>query len=51
MQNVEQLSQLFTEYPEQLGTTVLQMDFAGTVEAVGDGVTDYSVGDEVSPAP
>ncbi|KII76205.1 zinc-dependent alcohol dehydrogenase family protein [Vibrio renipiscarius] len=26
---------------------VLGMDFAGTVEAVGDGVTEYSVGDEV----
>ena len=26
---------------------ILGMDFAGTVEAVGDGVTDYSVGDEV----
>lgn len=26
---------------------VLGMDFAGTVEAVGEGVTDYSVGDEV----
>lgn len=26
---------------------ILGMDFAGTVEAVGDGVTHYSVGDEV----
>ncbi|QDV40857.1 Zinc-type alcohol dehydrogenase-like protein [Stieleria neptunia] len=26
---------------------ILGMDFAGTVEAVGDGVTEYSVGDEV----
>lgn len=26
---------------------VLGMDFAGTVESVGEGVTDYSVGDEV----
>lgn len=26
---------------------ILGMDFAGTVEAVGDGVTKYSVGDEV----
>jgi NADPH:quinone reductase-like Zn-dependent oxidoreductase len=26
---------------------VLGMDFAGTVEAVGDGVTEYAVGDEV----
>ncbi len=26
---------------------ILGMDFAGTIEAVGDGVTDYSVGDEV----
>lgn len=26
---------------------VLGMDFAGTVEAVGEGVTDYAVGDEV----
>ncbi|MCM2373869.1 zinc-dependent alcohol dehydrogenase family protein [Aporhodopirellula aestuarii] len=26
---------------------ILGMDFAGTVEAVGDDVTDYSVGDEV----
>ncbi len=26
---------------------VLGMDFAGTIEALGDGVTDYSVGDEV----
>jgi NADPH2:quinone reductase len=26
---------------------VLGMDFAGTVEAVGEGVTEYSVGDEV----
>lgn len=26
---------------------LLGMDFAGTVEAVGDGVTDYAVGDEV----
>jgi NADPH2:quinone reductase len=26
---------------------VLGMDFAGTVEAVGDGVSDYNVGDEV----
>lgn len=26
---------------------VLGMDFAGTVESVGDGVTDFSVGDEV----
>ncbi len=26
---------------------ILGMDFAGTVEDVGDGVTDYSVGDEV----
>lgn len=26
---------------------ILGMDFAGTVEAVGEGVTDYSVGDEV----
>lgn len=26
---------------------ILGMDFAGTVEAVGDGVTGYSVGDEV----
>ncbi|EMI22967.1 zinc-containing alcohol dehydrogenase superfamily protein [Rhodopirellula maiorica SM1] len=26
---------------------ILGMDFAGTVEAVGDGVTDFSVGDEV----
>lgn len=26
---------------------VLGMDFAGTIEAVGDGVTDYQVGDEV----
>lgn len=26
---------------------VIGMDFAGTVEAVGDGVTEYSVGDEV----
>ena len=26
---------------------ILGMDFAGTVESVGDGVTEYSVGDEV----
>jgi NADPH:quinone reductase len=26
---------------------ILGMDFAGTVEAVGDGVTSYAVGDEV----
>ncbi|TWU08964.1 Zinc-type alcohol dehydrogenase-like protein [Symmachiella macrocystis] len=26
---------------------ILGMDFAGTVEAVGDGVQDYSIGDEV----
>jgi len=26
---------------------ILGMDFAGTIEAVGDGVADYSVGDEV----
>jgi len=26
---------------------LLGMDFAGTVEAVGDGVSDYSIGDEV----
>ena len=26
---------------------LLGMDFAGTVEAVGEGVTDYAVGDEV----
>ncbi|GAC13488.1 zinc-dependent alcohol dehydrogenase family protein [Aliiglaciecola lipolytica] len=26
---------------------ILGMDFAGTVEAVGEGVTDYTVGDEV----
>lgn len=26
---------------------VLGMDFAGTVEAVGDGITDYQIGDEV----
>jgi len=26
---------------------ILGMDFAGTVESVGDGVTDYAVGDEV----
>lgn len=26
---------------------VLGMDFAGTVEAVGEGVTDYAIGDEV----
>lgn len=26
---------------------ILGMDFAGTVEAVGEGVTDYAVGDEV----
>ncbi|MEO0478954.1 MAG: zinc-dependent alcohol dehydrogenase family protein [Planctomycetota bacterium] len=26
---------------------ILGMDFAGTIEAVGDGVDDYSVGDEV----
>ena len=26
---------------------VLGMDFAGTIEAVGDGVTDYKIGDEV----
>lgn len=26
---------------------ILGMDFAGTIEAVGDGVTDYSVGDDV----
>ncbi|WP_295893417.1 zinc-dependent alcohol dehydrogenase family protein [uncultured Vibrio sp.] len=26
---------------------VLGMDFAGTVEAVGEGVTDYAVGDEI----
>lgn len=26
---------------------ILGMDFAGTIEAVGDGVTDYAVGDEV----
>lgn len=26
---------------------VLGMDFAGTIESVGDGVSDYSVGDEV----
>jgi len=26
---------------------ILGMDFAGTVEAVGDGVSDYSIGDEI----
>jgi NADPH:quinone reductase-like Zn-dependent oxidoreductase len=26
---------------------ILGMDFAGTVEAVGDGVKDYSIGDEI----
>jgi len=26
---------------------ILGMDFAGTIESVGDGVKDYSIGDEV----
>lgn len=38
----EDLAPISPELPAVLG-----MDFAGTVEAIGDGVTEFSIGDEV----
>lgn len=43
---IRQMGEALTPISPKL-PAVLGMDFAGTVEAVGEGVTDFSIGDEV----